>query len=66
VSTERKQAANHSTSEAAHDSAYDFGHERWQGPTFAASWISPPSPRRYGEDHVHADPAAPHLETDHA
>ena len=42
------------------DSSY--GHDRWQGPTFAASWISPPSPLRSFAD----DATAPQREDDHA
>ena len=38
------------------------GHDRWQGPSFAASWISPPSPQRSYAD----DASAPQREDDHA
>jgi hypothetical protein len=38
-----------------------FAEDRWQGPSFAASWISPPTPRRYSE--VDGDAAT---ENDHA
>ena len=38
-----------------------YGEERWQGPSFAASWISPPGPR-----HAHDEPMQPHREDDHA
>ena len=44
----------------AFDSTY--GHDRWQGPSFAASWISPPSPQRSYAD----DASAPQREDDHA
>ena len=44
----------------AFDSTY--GHDRWQGPTFAASWISPPAPTRSFAD----DATAPHRDDDHA
>ena len=39
-----------------------FGSERWQGAGFAASWISPPAPRRDFE----AAPTLPMREDDHA
>jgi hypothetical protein len=39
-----------------------FGSERWQGPGFAASWISPPAPRRDFE----TAPTLPMREDDHA
>jgi len=39
-----------------------YGHDRWQAPSFAASWISPPAPRRaFGEDAT-----APQRSDDHA
>ena len=38
-----------------------YGEDRWQGPSFAASWISPPGPHR-GYD----DPMQPTREDDHA
>ena len=42
--------------------ASTFESERWQGPSFAASWISPPSPSRSFAD----DATAPQREDDHA
>lgn len=44
----------------AFDSTY--GHDRWQGPAFAASWISPPAPQRSYAD----DATAPQRSDDHA
>ena len=44
---------------ATDDSTYAA--DRWQGPAFAASWISPPGPQRYA-----GDPTAPFRSDDHA
>jgi hypothetical protein len=41
--------------------ASTFESERWQGPSFAASWISPPSPQRFSDE-----PSAPTRSDDHA
>jgi hypothetical protein len=41
--------------------ASTYAEDRWQGPSFAASWISPPNPQRYAED-----PTAPYRSDDHA
>jgi hypothetical protein len=41
--------------------ASTFAEERWQGPSFAASWISPPQPQRHAAEH-----AAPRRENDDA
>lgn len=51
------------TTNGASRPADDWTHagERWQGPGFAASWISPPRPHR-GLD----DPMLPNREDDHA
>ena len=49
------------TTPSSPTSASTFAEERWQGPSFAASWISPPAPQR-GYD----DPSLPHREDDHA
>ena len=51
---------NADTQTQTFDSTY--GHDRWQGASFAASWISPPSPQRSYAD----DASAPHREDDHA
>jgi hypothetical protein len=41
--------------------ASTYGEDRWQGPSFAASWISPPRPRAALDD-----PTLPQREDDHA
>ena len=58
MSTPRNETTTHDT----HDSyGSTYAEERWQGPSFAASWISPPAPQRYA-----SDPTAPQREDDHA
>lgn len=52
---------NESAARGSSTTASTYGEERWQGPSFAASWISPPGPRR-GLD----DPMLPTREDDHA
>ena len=58
-------STTHEPTEPTRDSgatyASTYADERWQGPSFAASWISPPSPQRYA-----GDPTAPSREDDHA
>ena len=50
------------TEESSATFASTFAEERWQGPSFAASWISPPAPQRGYE----CDPTLPQREDDHA
>ena len=45
----------------ANTSASTYGEDRWQGPSFAASWITPPGPQRAFDD-----PTMPTREDDHA
>lgn len=52
---------NDSSRDAGATFASTFAEERWQGPGFAASWISPPAPQRHA-----SDPAALVREDDHA
>lgn len=59
MSTIRNQ--NDAARESGATFASTFADERWQGPSFAASWISPPGPQRYA-----ADPTSPTREDDHA
>ena len=55
---------NNETKTPSPQPAFDstYGHDRWQGPTFAASWISPPAPTRSFAD----DATAPQRDDDHA
>ncbi len=68
MSTDR----NHATATAApatmdsDSSAWATRGERWQASSFAASWISPPSSQRHGDDFIPADPTAPFRGDDHA
>ena len=50
-----------STHEAGETFASAYAGERWQGASFAASWIAPPTPSRGYED-----PTLPQREDDHA
>ena len=74
MSTDRNAETHAAPSPPTMDSdssAWAARAERWQGPTFAASWISPPTPSRSFDD-GHAsnggasNVAAPHREDDHA
>jgi hypothetical protein len=47
--------------DTAAQSTSTYADERWQGPSFAASWISPPRPSRFADD-----PGAPMRSDDHA
>ena len=55
--------SNHAeaTREEGETFASAYASERWQGATFAASWIAPPTPSRGYED-----PTLPNREDDHA
>jgi hypothetical protein len=52
---------NTTAQETTAQPASTYADERWQGPSFAASWISPPHPRRFADD-----PGAPMRGDDHA
>ena len=57
----RNDAAHDTAREARSASESTYAEERWQGASFAASWISPPHPRRYVDDAT-----APFRSDDHA
>jgi hypothetical protein len=61
VSNSRNSADASHPSDSGATFASTFATERWQGPSFAASWISPPSPQRFADD-----PTAPSRSDDHA
>lgn len=60
--------SNHSQSshESSETFASVYASERWQGASFAASWIAPPSPSRGFEDPAPSNGGLPHREDDHA
>ncbi len=69
MSTDRNDQTRAAPSPPTMDSdssAWAARADRWQGPTFAASWISPPSPSRSFDDCHAPNGGAPHREDDHA
>ena len=64
MSTNRNDSHHHDSGDDGQGATLgsSFGSERWQGAGFAASWISPPAPRRDFE----TAPTLPMREDDHA